>query len=515
MWLQLTDFKAAGAEVISDRGAVASGYVTVASPVSKRLALAALSLRVAALPGISSNLAARLAGNWNSVLMFRRCLSSVVDELFALGSRAEELDSSEVYPLSRKVATELVVLAALSPLMATNVAVQYQSSMYASDASLSKGAVVRTEIDPAITEEVWLDSDKKGAHVFLDNGFRQSLRHLGEEPFLEEVPEEEPLIRPKSSPLLYFDFVEIFGGVGAVTRAASKLGLVCAPPLDLSSSRHYDLTSSRMLEWTIMMISEGRFRSFLISPPCTTFSPAAYPSLRSYALPYGFDRSHPRVIHGNCLAFRTLVLLRVGRKNRRPCGAEQPRRSKMRWLREWKSLAMSEDFEEAIIAACNFNSPHQKEFCFLIHLLSKEALQMKCTRDHTHIRIQGSFTKKSAAYTDELGMHLALEFKRALRRQAILADNEFSVEGLESAVVNDLVLTRRWKEAAVWSWKRPRHINVLEVSAAVATMQKEASLCPHSRYLSLVDSSVARGALTKGRSTSKLLQPLLRRSAVI
>ena len=506
-------FKAAGAEVISDRQAVSLGYVTVGAPVSKRLALSALSLRVAALPGISTQLIARLSGNWNSVLMFRRCLSSIVDDLFAAGSRAEESGVREVFPLSRKIARELVLLSSLAPLMVSNAATQYSGTVLASDASLAKGAVVKAEIDPALTEVLWLDTDKKGSSVALDNGFRQCLRHLGEEPLLEEGAPEE-LVRPKASPLLYFDFVEICGGVGAVSKAAADLGLSVAPPLDLSFSRHYDLGCLRMFEWVIMMVAEGRFRSFLISPPCTTFSPAAYPSLRSYALPYGYDRLHPRVIHGNCLAFRSLVLLRVGRRHRRPCGAEQPRRSKMRWLREWKSLVASGKFEEAIIAACNFGSPHQKEFCFLVYLLSKDALQRKCTRDHSHVRIQGAFTKKSAAYTKELGVHLALEFKNALRRQAILADHEFLVDGLESVIVNDVAQTSKWREVSAWSWKKPRHINVLEVSSAVSGMSKEATLTPHSRFLSLVDSSVARGSLSKGRSTSRLLQPLLKRSAV-
>ena len=61
-----------------------------------------------------------------------------------------------------------------------------------------------------------------------------------------------------------------------------------------------------------------------------------------------------------------LILLRVGRRNRAPCGLEQPRRSKMAWLKEWRSLVDSEDFE-AILATCQFGSPHQKEFRFLVY----------------------------------------------------------------------------------------------------------------------------------------------------
>ena len=505
-------FKAAGAEVIADEETVRRGFVTVGAPAAKRLALSALSLRASSLPGLSSQLAARLAGNWTSILMYRRCLSCIVEDLFAFGTAAEESVVEEIIPLPRKIARELVLLSALSPVIVSNVAVRYLGTAFATDASMRKGAVVKAPISPELEEEIWLDTDKKGHHVLLDNGFRQYLRHLGEEPVFEE--KAEVVVQPKASPLLYFDFVEICGGVGAVTKAASSLGLVTAPPLDLSESRHYDLKDLRLLEWVIVMIAEGRFKSFLVSPPCTTFSPAAYPNLRSYRQPYGYQRDHPRVLHGNGLAFKSLVLLRVGRRYKRPCGGEQPRRSKMRWLEEWKSLVNSGDFEEAVIAACNFGSIHQKEFCFLVHLLSKSALQRMCTRDHPHVRIQGAFTKKSAAYTPELGMHLAVEFKNALRRQAILADLDFSCEGLESVVTNDFFLTSEWEEVSSWFWRRQKHINVLEVSSAVVAMEKELVFTPHLRYLSFVDSSVARGALSKGRSTSVLLQPWLRRSAV-
>lgn len=73
-------------------------------------------------------------------------------------------------------------------------------------------------------------------------------------------------------------------------------------------------------------------------------------------------------------------------------GLEQPRRSKMAWLREWRSLVRSGDFLEAVLAACQFGSPHQKEFRFLVHGLLEE-LERRCTRDHAHVRIQGSYTK--------------------------------------------------------------------------------------------------------------------------
>ena len=305
------------------------------------------------------------------------------------------------------------------------------------------------------------------------------------------------------------------GGVGAVSSAAVGLGLDVAPPLDLSASEHYNIGDLRLVEWVIYMIEENRFRSFLAEPPCTTFSPAAFPNLRSYKLPYGYDRTHPRVVHGNCLAFRCLVFLRVGRRHRRPCGLEQPRRSKMAWLREWISLVQSGDFIEAVVAACQFNSPHQKEFRFLLHGFRLEEVESRCTRDHSHIRIQGKYTKQSAIYIPELGLHLALAFRASLRRVVASDDPGLSCHGLESVVTNNVMCGLKREEQKSWFWKKPSHVNTLEVSAAVGVLSEVGFCHPHCRFVSAVDSSVACGALAKGRSTSFLLQPLLRRSAVL
>jgi hypothetical protein len=82
-------------------------------------------------------------------------------------------------------------------------------------------------------------------------------------------------------------------------------------------------------------------------------------------------------------------------------------------------------------------------------------------------------------------------------------------------VSNDFVMTADWHEVAAWDWKRSPHINVLEVSAAVRVLHEVGSESPHSRFLSFVDSAVARGAIAKGLSASKMLQRLLRRACVL
>ena len=260
------------------------------------------------------------------------------------------------------------------------------------------------------------------------------------------------------------------------------------------------------------MIESDRFRSFLSEPPCTTYSPAAHPAVRSYAEPLGYDRTDPKTWLGNLLAFRSFLLLRHGRRFGRPCGTEQPRLSKMAWLEAWARL-LELGFEEAIVASCQFD---KKEFRFLIYLLDPNEITTRCPGGHEHVRIEGAHTKKSSVYTWGLAEHLAEAFAKALRRVDLLRDlDNLEVGGYESVVVNDVLLTATWKKEKCWAWKRKSHINVLEANAGLAMLRVVASGKQDCRFVGLLDSRVAKGALAKGRSTSLHLQKACRRSAAM
>ncbi len=318
---------------------------------------------------------------------------------------------------------------------------------------------------------------------------------------------------PAKAPLLYFDFVEICGGSGVLSREALDLGLVVAPVLDLSYSEHYDLGDLRFLEWILHMVTSSRFRSLLLEPPCTTFSPAAHPACRSYAEPLGYDRLDPKTFHGNLLAFRSFVVLRVGKRQKTPSGLEQPRRSKMAWTPMWRSL-LSQGFREAVVASCQFGSPHQKEFRLLVYRLSAERLQVKCPGGHSHIPIQGKFTKPSATCVQGLARHIALEFKRALEFVA-RCDDHLPAVGLESVLGNDALLSSAWNLLYHCPWKKKSHINVLEAEMAVRILKHQCVVEPESRILGFLDPQVALQALAKGRSSSWSLSPSCRRAAAL
>ena len=53
-----------------------------------------------------------------------------------------------------------------------------------------------------------------------------------------------------------FDFCEICGGSGVVSKEAAKLGMTVCPPIELSSSEHYDIANVKLIEWLSFMITK-------------------------------------------------------------------------------------------------------------------------------------------------------------------------------------------------------------------------------------------------------------------
>ena len=65
-----------------------------------------------------------------------------------------------------------------------------------------------------------------------------------------------------------FDVVEVCGGSGILSKALAEQGLRVCPPIDLSSSPHYDITDVKLLDWIFQMIAEGRFLGAVCEPVC-------------------------------------------------------------------------------------------------------------------------------------------------------------------------------------------------------------------------------------------------------
>ena len=363
-------FKFAGAEVVSTQQSVARGVVALGAPFSKRLGLGLLSAKAAALRSTSDALWSSVIGSWISVLMYRRPCMAVLDEVFKV-IPAEELDTlnPRLRHLPRRAAEELLVLAALSPVVSSNLATEFAEEIFAADASNLMGGATVASVSEEVAKLVWRSSEQKADNVpMLRKGEAVLAAHdslFEEKPFERTEEVDEQVQHPARPVALSFQFVEICGGAGVVTKALSKQGIVVGPVLDISFSKQYDLKQARVIQWVIYLLEEDRLDSFLMAPPCTTFSAAAYPCLRSYVIPRGFDPKNERVIEGNQLAFAMLCLLYVALRMQKLGMGEQPRRSKMRRLEEWQRL-IAMGASEVTTASCAFGSKHMKEFVFLL-----------------------------------------------------------------------------------------------------------------------------------------------------
>eukprot|EP00435_Cladocopium_sp_Y103_P010770 s1163_g2.t2 len=506
-------FKVIGAEVLSDAATVKRGAVVVGSPFEKRLGLGLCSAQSAMLSHTSDALHASLVGSWVSVLTFRRQAMAVANEIFnVIPPKLLDTDKPALWKLPRGAANELQVLAALAPVLCSNVAVPFDDDVYATDASEAMGGIAVATVGAQLSSVLWRTADRKGRCVVMmlrasavlsqhDAMFEED----HERSFLQEQHDSE-VPRPIG---LRFQFIEICGGAGKVTSKLIKLGVVCGPVLDIALSRHYNLAEHRVISWVAFMLEDDRLESFLVAPPCTTFSPAAFPCLRSYRIPQGFDPRHPRVHLGNLLAFAAIFLLFVALRMQKLGMGEQPRRSKMCWLPQWLAL-LALGASEAFVASCSFGSPHQKEFCFVGVHMAMDLLESKCTRDHQHVPIQGAFTKPSATYIDGLAEHLArFFFKHLSARDSARQRLELGVEGLEDLLTNDVSTGLDWREMDSWAWQGSSHINVLESRSTLKLFRSVALKGGDVRFCYLGDSHVSRSAFARGRSSSHALRPVL------
>ena len=477
-------FTVAGAQVDSTRRALRQGLVTAASPAEKRCALSWATLSAAALPVTSRGLLERLVGSWVHCMMYRRPTVSCFSKIYKVihSEEAQAFDQDEIFRLPRAAADELVVASILSPLMASNLAAKLQPRLFASDASLAKGAIVSTPLSESEAELLWRTAERKGGYSKLDPAPRAILRGLGD-PELEEDVLAGLSPGPSRNPLLQFDFVEICSGSSRISHFCVQAGLAVCPPLDLELSRQYDLLSADVILWIVEMLREGRLLSAFVSPPCTTFSPAAHPALRTYQDPWG-DHSHPKVRVRNILAQRALAVIFTARTYGRGAGGEQPRRSKMAWLRIWRSLAELPGVEEFFLSACQFR---------LIGVnVDFSNCARPCRGGHEHVRVEGRFTKDSAIYPEALAREIAISFCNFVAEARSAARAEAPpCSGLESPIINDLLAGRQWSVDAVWRWKRKEHINLLETRGLITLLKRQSAAAPDTRLLHLFDSSVA------------------------
>ncbi|CAE7933904.1 unnamed protein product, partial [Symbiodinium necroappetens] len=87
--------------------------------------------------------------------------------------------------------------------------------------------------------------------------------------------------------------------------------------------------------------------------------------------------------------------------------------------------------------------------------------------------------------------------------------------GLEGLLLNDVMVANAWQTDSAWAWRDKAHINVLEARAFLRALRLRALSCDDQRFVHGLDSHVALGAFLKGRTSSRMLLPAVKRAAAL
>ena len=216
--------------------------------------------------------------------------------------------------------------------------------------------------------------------------------------------------------------------------------------------------------------------------------------------------------NGNLLCRRSCQILWVGLQNRAIGLMEKPFTSLMKHMPSYRALLAKEGVFEVRTDSCMFGSPHQKSFAMLGFGLDPTPFVRRCNKQHFHIKVEGSFTKASATYTDELAGKIAEAFGVAIqKKKAEIAEEGDIPKGLENQLVNQLALEAPWKVERSWKFRGLSHINIKELSAIAKLSRHLAKQAKPARLVCMADSFVVASAVAKGRTSSRGLTPLLRR----
>ena len=503
--------KVIGGVLNSSPQAGAQGVATLSSPIEKRLALSWVLSQVIQLSHTTDSLHVCLLGGVVSSLLFRRPLMSLLGKAFSLVNSSEVCETRpKLVSLPRTVCDELALAAILLPLATTDLSAVFHPEIFATDSSKDKGAVVSTVVASEIAEVLFKACKTKGAYTKLELPQDEALRwaHLSE-PFGDPPPAQSV-----DRPLAYrFDFVEIFAGSGKVSRYAEQLGLVVSPPIDLSASKEYNMEWCHVMRWLSHLIVNQYICGFMIEPPCTTFSIMRRPALRTFELPFGLDPLEDQTRLGNVLGHRGFQALALGIRWNIAGLLETPFSSKLRYLPSWSAIEDSPCSSWCRTDSCQFGSPHLKSFRFLGVHVDLDPLRVRCQCKAKHLQVQGKYTKGSAIYTDALAQRLAEVMHAAILAiiQKRARDELIDVSGQESALVNEVAISSQWKWNSCWTFKKLRHINLQELSAVLRLSTDLVKLKKPMRFVALVDSIVVRGAVSKGRSSSRAISSVLKR----
>ena len=449
---------------------------------SRRFVLSLISAFSARMPAIVPYFAAALTGSWIHTMLFRRPLLVILNKIFDVGGT----ERSQLRPLPRDAASELLLSAALAPLATSDLRAPILPHVYTTDASEESGGVVRTEevLPTQVSQAIYCHRERKGGYAKLDNRWRAHLQRI--RLFDDDVLSS--LCSPNASlrlPAMRWDFLELGGPTGILSEKMGLAGAVVGPVLYISKSPHFDTSNLRFLEWIFWLIDELRVESMTIN-----------------ANLFGFWRREGDAYSRHLSLLLTIMacLRRRGRKGVLampfPSGAAKHHTSLLELLRS--------RFDVWTTTACAFGAPQHGQILLCTVGFDFSDWTALCSGHHAHLKLDGEYAALPGAYWPEMADAWALSMHRQIseaKHDRIEAEGP-AHQGLNSIVVNSIADGCRWKTLRKWKWRGDAHINVLEMKANTVLFKQLVHSGLSGRFLHLVDSRVTICVEAKGRSAS-------------
>ncbi len=377
----------------------------VMAPRSRISLLCLVTVSIAQIGTCTRKLLSILTGCWIHILLFRRALFSIMDEVFHQG---EGCKMDEVFELSRKARNELQLLAALGPLAQSDLRATYAQDIFCTDASPTSGAVISAFVGKEVTQELWRHCEQRGYYTRLQSPASEILMEKGIEP--ESIKMLAPTPVPVASQLtqasvpapiqegILFDAVEVFRGSGNWSSTHASHGLTVHDGFDIAGSRlrYLDLGVASVFHELVALALRRVVREWHLGVPCISFGTLRRPQVRSKSEPAGFDPQEPFTRYHNMLARRACFIMTIAILSGQYVSAEQPENSRMFLLHCYRTLVLL-GCVISHFTFCSYGTPFKKPSKWLHNKPWLLKLETKCNCPHrnNHFVIQGTFTKSS------------------------------------------------------------------------------------------------------------------------
>lgn len=491
-----------GGEVDGRRG-------TLNAPRLRILALSRLTLRLVYLGYTAKQLMETIVGSWIFVLLFRRPLLALFNDVFHEGEHIKH--RHQIFKLSTRSKQELFLVALWCPFAGTNLRAQPLDKIFCSDASLAGGGVCVAPFSKQATLDLTRVAEQKGFYTRVDNST------LGQfSARVEDGITEQPAIPPSLSEGFLWDFCEVFRGAGNLSQSHASIGLTVHPGFELSDGPHGDVLEPAAALAIIGLICRRVIRAWHVAPVCTTFGALRRPRLRSKLIPFGFNPVDDAASLGNQFAMRGGFILFLCLYYGVLVSIEQPGGSVMYRLDIFQRL-LDAGLCSVRFPFCNWGTPFQKASWWLGNNPLLTELEDSCHCGHAgkHFRVRGVFDATRLANFKRLsrpsaksvfgrdprkGEHVAkfssgypiplCDYVANLNRRQIKL-SPAADETLDRPLskpphwVAQLGRSLPWKKLIQFAFKKPNHINVNEQLSHRSLLKHVSKTYPHSLAFAL------------------------------